>query len=61
MAEIKDIRCINCNKKLAEVVMPQINMIVSSTAIIREGITIKCPRCSVISAMNYYPLLTNPT
>lgn len=58
MAEVKEVRCINCNKKLAEVTPSYITLNVSSTAIIQEGIKIKCPRCSVISAVNYNLLTT---
>ena len=56
MPDIKEVRCINCNKKLAEVTLPQINMSVASTSLIQEGIQIKCPRCSVVSAVHYLPL-----
>ena len=60
MPEVKEVRCINCNKKLAEVTLPN-QIMVASTATISNGMTVKCPRCSVITAISYGYLTNTAT
>ncbi len=53
MADVTNVRCINCNKKLAEISLLGHAFIVASTSQIRSDMTIKCPRCSVITGIKY--------